>query len=399
MKKGWILGLVLILQSCGILMLSDKDEQLTPLAVSSGGYLSTDDFNEITPFIYRYQNTNMLFFSSDRAGSYDIYYAVINPDGTFEAPVILPTNINSPDKDEIYPVLYNGFGLVLSFIRANSGSSNVINLMCWNLGFTNFNVYSGMPVTNSTGLGLLKNYLIVAYGGSKITLFDLSQSMSGTTNETNLLVHAYSANSITIPLSTNINTYSELYIKDSVLNGKHQITVEGKARFWFGAAYIVTNQAMSASLYHSSYNDISPFVDFENGYKIYFASDRYGNGNYDLYRYNLNTIDKLPHVAPLLSWDTSAPSVSFYSPTNGSVLGEGSRTIQVAASDTALGSGIYGVYCALDGGLFLKMTYVTSNWQVSMYLNAGFHTLKTYTVDKMGNCSETNEIIIEALIS
>ena len=53
MRKGWILGILLILQSCGILMLSDKDGQLTPLAVTSGGYLSSDKDNEITPYLFR----------------------------------------------------------------------------------------------------------------------------------------------------------------------------------------------------------------------------------------------------------------------------------------------------------------------------------------------------------
>ena len=42
---------------------------------------------------------------------------------------------------------------------------------------------------------------------------------------------------------------------------------------------------------YSSYSeDFTPFIDTET-FKVYFASDRYGFGNYDLYRYNYVTYD------------------------------------------------------------------------------------------------------------
>lgn len=72
MNKNIVLVLITVLASCSAFFDDGKrnagSPALQPLAISGGGYLSTDNYNEITPFLYRDSGRAWLFFSSVRFG-------------------------------------------------------------------------------------------------------------------------------------------------------------------------------------------------------------------------------------------------------------------------------------------------------------------------------------------
>lgn len=79
---------------------------------------------------------------------------------------------------------------------------------------------------------------------------------------------------------------------------KNIFIMEYNDRIYWGFVYDITTDlinVIAVSEYTptiSSYRDRSPFVDVGDSYKVYFASDRYGKGNFDLYRYNTKTFEK-----------------------------------------------------------------------------------------------------------
>ena len=102
MKKILSFLILLIVSSCSGFLDQEKIDRdgigINALALSDGsGYISTDEFNEITPFIFKNTNNGKkyLFFSSDRGGSYDIYYAEMDTDGKFSHPVKMDSNVNT----------------------------------------------------------------------------------------------------------------------------------------------------------------------------------------------------------------------------------------------------------------------------------------------------------------
>jgi hypothetical protein len=54
----------------------------------------------------------------------------------------------------------------------------------------------------------------------------------------------------------------------------------------------MTSNLSKISAYASQYNDKDPFIDLAT-MQVYFSSDRNGKGNFDLYRYNVKTFDKV----------------------------------------------------------------------------------------------------------
>jgi len=158
MKKMLIVSVFSsILMSCGLLF-TTSNTPVNTLQLSDGTYLSTDEYNEITPFAFHdTTGISYLFFSSDRSNSYDIYYSIINPDGTFGKAVMLPSPVNQTNSDEMYPVvLFDGFYYIMAFIRIVTNQTNVLSADTDNPVFTTAsmgNVLTG----NFTGLGYIEN--------------------------------------------------------------------------------------------------------------------------------------------------------------------------------------------------------------------------------------------------
>lgn len=284
-----------------------QDGKLQPLALADGsGFLSTDQYNEITPFVFRnpYSGKNYIFFSSDRSGNYDIYYSELLDDGTFIKPIKMSNDINT-SSNEISPVLfyYNFFGnvqLFISYIQIspNLASTNIITWIIDSNSFTNRDYVQDSDFnTNATHIGyaedptnfLLGGNLIVSFGNSKIQLCNkgtvntefrwalLNQSEPRTNGKTmNLSKTAYAANGF----------------YDPIFGSTHYIFQNSANQLWAGKVSLsntVTN-FFDLPLYASRYRDIDPFVDSGDPlWKVYFASDRNGKGNFDLYRYNYMT--------------------------------------------------------------------------------------------------------------
>jgi predicted outer membrane repeat protein len=100
---------------------------------------------------------------------------------------------------------------------------------------------------------------------------------------------------------------TKYYVFSSTLvqDGKHQIY----------AGNSLLPSAFKVPAYMSAFNDFTPFVD-PLTYKVYFASDRFGKGNFDLYRYNTLTYEQylmpsVPYTMPTAVYvSTSGSDVS-----------------------------------------------------------------------------------------
>ncbi|OHD56024.1 MAG: hypothetical protein A2Y33_11260 [Spirochaetes bacterium GWF1_51_8] len=396
MRKGWILGILLILQSCGILMLSDKDGQLTPLAVTSGGYLSSDKDNEITPYLFRVSpGEAYLLYSSDKNGTYDIFCAKMNADGTFEPPFALPGLVNSPASDEIYPVCVSNIAKSRYTLAYLSILANVTNLVCvdvmpFTFTFTNSNT---APAINPTGLGSIfmngqyfmmtsfgaKNFSIYNISGDTIQLYYLREFLSNT---------RYASGNIIENDSTNFDTI--IYLKENYLAGKTQIEIELAV---VTGGFMTNSFILSPGVYASSYNDSTPSMDFYCGFKLYFASDRYGKGNYDLFRYNIVTPDKMTELDFVFGLDNVRPVATVTSPTNGQTNVMLNPTLIANAFDPAPSSGVLSVWGSVNGGPFKQVFF--SMYEYFTTLTSGSHSYRVFAVDKSGNYSLTNEISFE----
>jgi hypothetical protein len=89
--------------------------------------------------------------------------------------------------------------------------------------------------------------------------------------------------------------------------------------------------------------------------------------------------------------DTSKPSVSITTPTNGQVLYDTNVTVSGTASDE--GSGVKEVWLSVNGGSYGKVNGTTS-WSTNVTVNYGSNTIRVYAVDNSGNVSDTNTVSV-----
>lgn len=202
--KVFIMGLFLmIITSCSGYF-SNKEVSpsghtagsLNRLEVIGGGYLSTDNYNEISPFLYRDADTGnaWLFFASDRKGDglYRIYYAKMASDGRFYPPVEMDSNINASGLSMTYPVVFQGTiyigydptnynsiystNLYISFLCGSNTNCNINTCILDN----NMAVLSNVFIftnngTNFTGLGFMADPdwgpTLLVFSGSQILSF------------------------------------------------------------------------------------------------------------------------------------------------------------------------------------------------------------------------------------
>lgn len=283
---------------------SKSGNNMRPLALADGsGYLSTDDYNEITPFLYRDTNSGKtwLFFSSDRGGNYDLYRAEMNTEGRFLNLQKLGTNVNT-SMDEYSPLIqeepdYNGLNYmpVISFIRASNSITQIVTLRITDL--TNMTT---IPVTNfifnTTGIGQYNSLMEIAIGDTNLYMIQWNQSVTNwyTNVNTNSIPASYPIrNSCGIYhfeyFSVGAIFYQSMgtaYILDCLDNNRHQL------HFSLTWAFPSLFMEGAIAVYSSAYNDRDPFIDGDT-MQVYFSSDRFGKNNYDLYRYNYLTFDKV----------------------------------------------------------------------------------------------------------
>lgn len=283
---------------------TDNDINLSPLAMADyNGYLSTVNYNEITPFLYRDTNSGRawLFFSSDRDGNYNIYCAEMNSDGKFFNLKKLTNAINT-SANEISPVIFTNYvgntytylSLYISYIQISNYKTNIYTALLDD----NFNIKSEPYLsfsTNATHISILnKNefapYMLVSLGTNFIlrAYFDYYTTTNWSSFSSNFTYYGsasiYGADGFYAPEPF----YGRLYLLDCAQSPQYS---------WYYGAIWNTNGEYTARLtnftkipsYACEYDEGWPCVDLLN-YKVYFSSKRHGKGNWDLYRYNLNTL-------------------------------------------------------------------------------------------------------------
>lgn len=402
----------LLISSCGLLFTTNNNESLNTLALSGGGTLSTDDYNEITPFMFHDTNGSAyLFFSSDREGTYDIYFSLMNSDGTFENPVRLPSPVNTTNYDEIYPVLFNNYSMnayTMGFIRISNNFTNFQAADSYDISFTNLFLYTELITGDITGLGIAETFygssvVMSSNKGIRLDYMYFSEGSIYFDYSTNLLTPAYSANGFFIPVQ---NGHGDVFIKTVKIREKFQLAAELLSKttiitqITFPTNYTLTNSftipnTLPLDPYASAFNDMSPFVDTVDDFKVYFASDRYGKGNYDLYRYNIYTFLNLPATSGLLPLDTSEPSVTFIGVTEGETISAGYINLPIKITDDACISYFAKVYISTNGSSFeeLPQSCYSSDGLWYYYKSVpliGWYSIYTYAIDWFGNTSETN---------
>lgn len=282
----------------------DGGAALAPLAIQGGGYLSSDTANDITPFLFRdpYTGKAYLFFSSDRDGSYDIFYARMNDDGTFLSPIKLGTNVNTSNP-EFSPVVFLahsmtampiGTNLYISIVQVTLAGSNT-NVVTFYLS-NDFKVYTTSYLQLSGGF---KHVSVI----SKTNITPRLICSLGTTNvqqsswDTNVSAGPCWKPVTVLSSSFTNNVYSTSGYMISVVSNTSYFLLDalsgGKRKFFFlynQGSFI--NIFATIPAYISSYNDRDVDIDLQT-MKIYFSSDRFGRGNFDLYRYNHVTFDKI----------------------------------------------------------------------------------------------------------
>ncbi len=333
--------------------IESQTEKLSLAMADGSGYLSTDQYNEITPFVFRDQNSGKtyLFYASDKDGSYDIYYAEMNSEGKFFAPVKMGPSINTSVSNEFSPVVFQSSAsgslkTYISFIMESNKISSIITYtLDNNLNFSGSTSAVPSGPYNPTHISLFKDsqgkiYLITADGLANYYRFIFNDSSGVVWNLDYGSDTAMSANSISGYMIKGAVFTNNIMVYDTVTNGKHQL--RGEAFMQAGYKLFVP---FEISAYSSSANDAYPFVDAEGGYKVYFASDRYGKGNYDLYRYNTKTFEaQVPSVlTKALNTVYVSPSGSDYN--SGYIPESPLRTIQNAVND-AYYNGIHNVFLA-----------------------------------------------------
>ncbi|NPV02002.1 MAG: hypothetical protein HPY53_11540 [Brevinematales bacterium] len=233
--------------------------------------------------------------------------------------------------------------------------------------------------------------LYLTYGNSAITQYSEISGSWAYQGATNFSGNILSMNGINVV--TNTMTGDTVYLY-AFGNSGHQLAASGNIYFDNGSNFVSSPFDISTSIYKSKFNDISPFIDKEGGFKLYFASDRNGKGNYDLYRYNIYTFNTLPEVKQLFSWDTTGPILDLFFPMNGQTITDTMFTVYVAVSNKSgieLNQGL-NVYCSIDDDPFILMG-VDSDWSQSFFtFSPGLHRIRVYGMDYFGNYSLTNVI-------
>ncbi|MGA2142976.1 MAG: hypothetical protein ABSG94_11220 [Brevinematales bacterium] len=254
------------------------------LALQGGGNLSSDTANDITPFIYRDGSGNAyIFFASDRSGTMAIYYAQMNSAEKFYNLKELGPDINQPGTADFSPVVfqYNGEACI-TYLSVSGGATNILTYQLTPSFQTNGGMLSEIGIYDAVHISYIA-------GASSLSIVEKSLPDQVSLYHWNA---GYWMASTTITVSAPHNSaagfqnangsFASLYmLYDSTSGSKRQlngeISVTGPAN-----AY----SAINMPVYASSANDAYPFIDTADNYKVYFASDRYGKGNYDLYRYN-----------------------------------------------------------------------------------------------------------------
>lgn len=305
MKTVFFIILAIMLTGCSMFFdkgLTSRDGNgVNALALADGsGYLSTDEYNEITPFIFTDTNTmhKYLFFASDRGGNYDIYYAEMDADGKFARPVKMVTNINTINNETSPVVFYDPMSpeLLISFSRGINGqptSSLETYILDSNFNYTG-ELGTPIVISNNSVLSILweGNYpnLLISSGYEYWFTCGWDGNWASSGIQSPIPNNTMPINSAggfqTVDLIAEQTAY--WYILTVQAGGRSQIYAGGNTNF-FGYNFF------SVLPYLSSYNDKEAIVDQDDS-KVYFSSDRYGKGNYDLYRYNLVRYDTVKGV-------------------------------------------------------------------------------------------------------
>lgn len=290
---------------------------LSPMAIiSNQGYLSSDVYNEITPFLYRASDkTFYLFYSSDKDGTYDIYFARMTHDGLFYPPVKLSANVNTTNGNEFSPIVFNnGGGIYMTYLKkmydplASDGS---------NANLESCELDSSLNYVGK-GIGTENNYihcgLFYYNGSSQLYIMSPSNVLSSSsyfwTSSTNWdSIYPKSLNS-ELSLSSAQGFVSNIIFSQTILMVTVSVTNEFTCNLYeakVGGYYhiaiggqiiskMVTNGSVCAVIpeyTEEGFNDRWPFVNFYDGsFDVYFSSDRYGLTNYDLYRQSVIPLNK-----------------------------------------------------------------------------------------------------------
>ncbi len=281
-----------------------------PLAIAGGGYLSSDTHNEITPFVFRDPNTgrNWLFYSSDKDGTYDIYYSELLSDGMFNQPFKLDYPINTSNSNELSPILffYNRSGsveLYISFIQKPETHDST-NIISWVINSNTFNTNDWLQdtfPTNAIHIGyemetndlIYGGRLIVSFGSGNVVFY--KKGIDHTEFRWGIVSMGEPRTNYQVMNSVN-TSYAANGFYEPVSENYYYIFQNSSSQLWGGAVTSfgdVTN-FFSIPAYASSYHDRDPFIDYGDvSWPVYFSSDRYGRGNFDLYRYNSMTFKKV----------------------------------------------------------------------------------------------------------
>lgn len=286
-----IAGLVFIslVSSCSMFFDTDKRQDgskgLKPLSLIGGGTLSDDTAQDQHPFLFRHNGKTYIIFSSDRGtpGKMKLWYAEMNSDEMFSEPQIVPINDYSTNYSQISPSVFTYQGTNYLVFLYFDGM--YYNIDTWILDeqltpVSSFSPYQYLlPVTS---IGLMQDAtnprILLASASTNIEIWAFSGN--GWTNSTQTI-------SSEIPIAS-VSGFN----KDGI-----DYYIGNTTKMPFGVQQIVYGNSLKSGLfpvpfYVSEFDDFSPFVDTET-YKVYFASTRYGLGNYDLYRYNYLTYDLL----------------------------------------------------------------------------------------------------------
>ncbi len=320
MKKYLFILSILLTYNCSGYWSSSspRDNQTQILATTDGGYLSLKDSDEICPYLYRDASgtSPILLFSSDRDGDFDIFYSIMNTQGVFTPPVKLTNVINTPGTNETFPILFYESSTVsayLTFLSEANGNyeirsysldilSNTLSLKSQLLTITLTQTCTGISLYQDHSFDYI--YLSVYNGGP--TYYHMDR-MDGDWSEVSIYP-------VTPPFSQNIYAGYAEYYSVALFNGSfglYQCRVGSRDQLYLDAhlSNSITNlitDSFYIEEYQSDYNDITPFIDTQDPDqlgKVYFSSSR--EGDYDLYRYNLDTLSSILEYYPLGAYITN----------------------------------------------------------------------------------------------
>lgn len=264
----------------------DNSKGLNPLALIGGGTLSDDVAQDQSPFLFRHNGKAYIIFSSDRGtpGDMNIWYAEMDVDGYFSEPQSIPTNGINTSMHEYCPSIFSyNSNIYLVFVRDLGVSSS--EFQTWLLDDQLTPVSNVCVFTGSQGsmMGLMQDEanprILISFGVTSVQEYAFNNDNWSNTR-------MLSFDGIPVAYLSGFNYKGvDYYIGNTVK------AFYGCQQLVYGNSSI-TGVLTPIPFYLSDYDDFSPFVDTET-YKVYFASTRYGMGNFDLYRYNYLTYDLL----------------------------------------------------------------------------------------------------------